>query len=156
MVRLLIPCSKSHSRPSNRTLVHQFSTYECFLSIFPADIPNDLVFQIDLLISLASLTRGEISVICQDVKLLKEKFDNRVSLTKSISSSQTSSCASFMRSLVLETPSERFNEVLETSNNNNKSPEAAASSMNEEKKDDRRELLEDGWEWDIFDKETEL
>ncbi|KAL8143744.1 hypothetical protein V2J09_016776 [Rumex salicifolius] len=34
--------------------------------------------------------RGEISVICQDVKLLKEKFDNRVPLSQSVSSEQTS------------------------------------------------------------------
>ncbi|KAJ8898706.1 hypothetical protein K2173_004740 [Erythroxylum novogranatense] len=34
--------------------------------------------------------QGEISVICQDVRLLKEKFDERVPLSKSISSSQTS------------------------------------------------------------------
>lgn len=90
-------------------------------------------------------------MICQDVKLLKEKFENRVQLTKLISSSLTSSCGSSMRSLVLENPSERLNGVPETSSNKN-FPEAAASFMNKEK-DDCRDLLEDGW--DIFDKETE-
>ncbi|PSR86053.1 Alpha-taxilin like [Actinidia chinensis var. chinensis] len=35
------------------------------------------------------MLQGEISVICQDVKLLKEKFDERVPLSKSLSSSQT-------------------------------------------------------------------
>ncbi|CAH2039040.1 unnamed protein product [Thlaspi arvense] len=94
--------------------------------------------------------QGEISVICQDVKLLKEKFDNRVPLTKSISSS---SCGSSIGSLVLENSAEPLNGVLETLSNN-KSGEAAASSMNEEKKDDCRELLEDGW--DIFDKDIEF
>lgn len=34
--------------------------------------------------------RGEISVICQDVRHLKEKFDLEVPLSKSLSSSQTS------------------------------------------------------------------
>lgn len=34
--------------------------------------------------------QGEISVICQDVKLLKENFDKRVSLSKSLSIEQTS------------------------------------------------------------------
>ncbi|XWS76439.1 hypothetical protein CRYUN_Cryun01aG0176300 [Craigia yunnanensis] len=34
--------------------------------------------------------QGEISVICEDVRLLKEKFDERIPLSKSISSSQTS------------------------------------------------------------------
>ncbi|XP_020870314.1 uncharacterized protein LOC9325515 isoform X2 [Arabidopsis lyrata subsp. lyrata] len=95
--------------------------------------------------------QGEISVICQDVKLLKEKFENRVQLTNLISSSLTSSCGSSMRSLVLGNPSERLNGVPETSSNKN-FPEAAASFMNKEK-DDCRDLLEDGW--DIFDKETE-
>jgi len=36
------------------------------------------------------MLQGEISVICQDVMLLKEKFDDRVPLSKSVSSSQTS------------------------------------------------------------------
>ncbi|CAL1412231.1 unnamed protein product [Linum trigynum] len=36
------------------------------------------------------MLQGEISVICQDVWLLKEKIDNRVPLSQSISSSQTS------------------------------------------------------------------
>ncbi|XP_010457336.1 PREDICTED: uncharacterized protein LOC104738824 [Camelina sativa] len=91
--------------------------------------------------------QGEIYVICQDVKLLKERFDNRVSVTKSISSSHTSSCGSSMRSLVLENPSAQWNGVLKTSSYNN-FPEVAASFMNNEK-DDCRELIEDGW--DIFD-----
>ncbi|XP_041022616.1 uncharacterized protein LOC121263657 isoform X1 [Juglans microcarpa x Juglans regia] len=34
--------------------------------------------------------QGELSVICQDVRLLKEKFDNHVPLSQSFSSSQTS------------------------------------------------------------------
>ncbi|XWS46791.1 hypothetical protein CRYUN_Cryun14cG0098500 [Craigia yunnanensis] len=36
------------------------------------------------------LTHYKISVICEDVRLLKEKFDERIPLSKSISSSQTS------------------------------------------------------------------
>ncbi|KAK9724246.1 hypothetical protein RND81_05G058200 [Saponaria officinalis] len=35
--------------------------------------------------------QGEISIICQDVKLLKENFDNRLPLNKSLSLDQTSS-----------------------------------------------------------------
>ncbi|TYG58575.1 hypothetical protein ES288_D08G234200v1 [Gossypium darwinii] len=34
--------------------------------------------------------QGEISVICEDIRLLKQKFDDRIPLSKSISSSQTS------------------------------------------------------------------
>lgn len=100
--------------------------------------------------------QGEISVICQDVKLLKEKFDNRVSIPKkAATSSLTSSCGSSVRSLVLETLAEPLNGMLETSSSNNKIPEEeeASSTMNK-LKNDCRELLEDGW--DIFDKEIEL
>ncbi|XP_030946730.1 uncharacterized protein LOC115971150 isoform X4 [Quercus lobata] len=39
---------------------------------------------------IVDMLQGEISVICQDVSLLKEKFDDRVPLSKSVSSSQTS------------------------------------------------------------------
>ncbi|CAN8295802.1 unnamed protein product [Cochlearia groenlandica] len=92
--------------------------------------------------------QGEISVIYQDVKLLKVK------LTKSVSSSQTSSCGSSTRSFVHENPCERLNGVLETSNNTKMIPEAAATSMNKEKGDFRELTEEDGW--DMFDKEIEL
>ena len=90
------------------------------------------------------------------MKLLKEKFDNGVSIPKkAATSSLTSSCGSSMRSLVLETPAEPLNVMLETSSSKNKSPEEeeASSTMNK-LKNDYRELLEDGW--DIFDKEIEL
>jgi hypothetical protein len=97
--------------------------------------------------------QGEISVICQDIRHLKEKFDNRVPLSQSISSSQTScklaSSVSSMKSLLQEKPSEPSYETPEASENG-ESPKASVN----EGKDERKELLEDGW--DIFDKETEL
>ncbi|KAL1225091.1 hypothetical protein V5N11_033507 [Cardamine amara subsp. amara] len=97
--------------------------------------------------------QGEISVICQDILHLKEKFDNRVPLSQSISSSQTScklaSSGSSMRSLLLEKPFEASYEAPEALDNI-KSPKALVN----EGKDKHKELLEDGW--DIFDKETEL
>ncbi|CAF2141382.1 ELKS/Rab6-interacting/CAST family member 1 isoform X1 [Brassica rapa] len=97
--------------------------------------------------------QGEISVICQDIRILKEKFDNRVPLSQSVTSSQTScklaSSGSSMKSLLLEKPLELSYETPEASSSN-KSPKALV----EERKDERKELLEDGW--DIFDKETEL
>lgn len=100
-----------------------------------------------------TLNRGEISVICQDIRHLKENFDNRVPLSQSISSSQTScklaSSVSSMRSLVLEKPFEASYEAPEASGNN-KSPKTSVN----EGKDKHKELWEDGW--DIFDKETEL
>ncbi|KAL0730553.1 hypothetical protein Bca4012_026646 [Brassica carinata] len=98
--------------------------------------------------------QGEISVICQDIRILKEKFDNRVPLSQSITSSQTScklasSGGSSMKSSLLEKPLELSYETPEASSSN-KSLKASV----EEGKDERKELLEDGW--DIFDKETEL
>ncbi|XP_013735423.2 myosin heavy chain, non-muscle isoform X3 [Brassica napus] len=99
--------------------------------------------------------QGEIYVICKDIRLLKEKFDNGVPLSQSITSSQTScklaSSVSSMKSLLLEKPLDLSYEAPEASGNNNKSAEA---SVNEGKEDERKELLEDGW--DIFDKEIEL
>ncbi|KAJ4905641.1 Uncharacterized protein Rs2_09299 [Raphanus sativus] len=99
--------------------------------------------------------QGEIYVICKDIRLLKEKFDNGVPLSQSITSSQTScklaSSVSSMKSLLLEKPLDLSYEAPESSGNS-KSPEEA--SVNEEKEDERKELLEDGW--DIFDKEIEL
>ena len=94
-------------------------------------------------------------MICKDIRLLKEKFDNGVPLSQSITSSQTScklaSSVSSMKSLLLEKPLDLSYEAPEASGNNNKSAEA---SVNEGKEDERKELLEDGW--DIFDKEIEL
>ncbi|XP_033142052.1 uncharacterized protein LOC103858733 isoform X4 [Brassica rapa] len=99
--------------------------------------------------------QGEIYVICKDIRLLKEKFDNGVPLSQSITSSQTScklaSSVSSMKSLLLEKPLDLSYEAPEASGNNNKSAEA---SVNEGKENERKELLEDGW--DIFDKEIEL
>ncbi|RID70802.1 hypothetical protein BRARA_C02785 [Brassica rapa] len=99
--------------------------------------------------------QGEIYVICKDIRLLKEKFDNGVPLSQSITSSQTScklaSSVSSMKSLLLEKPLNLSYEAPEASGNNNKSAEA---SVNEGKENERKELLEDGW--DIFDKEIEL
>ncbi|XP_009769175.1 uncharacterized protein LOC107809980 [Nicotiana tabacum] len=50
------------------------------------------------------MLQGEISVICQDVRLLKEKFDDRIPLSKSLCSSQTScilaSSSSSLKSMV--------------------------------------------------------
>ncbi|CAN8237837.1 unnamed protein product [Cochlearia groenlandica] len=98
--------------------------------------------------------QGEISVICQDVLLLKEKFDNRVPLSQSITSSQTScklaSSGSSMKSLLLEKPFEPSYETPGPSGSNNNSPKGSVHQG----KDEGKELIEDGW--DIFDKETEL
>ncbi|XP_038681707.1 uncharacterized protein LOC119982417 isoform X2 [Tripterygium wilfordii] len=121
--------------------------------------------------------QGEISVIFQDIRLLKENFDERVPLSKSISSSQTScrlaSSGSSVKSIALDLLSEK--------NGTSKSPlkeiqtptDAQSSGSGHEEKinsmyaqspgsrheeeiisPDHRALLDDGW--DIFDKDTEL
>ncbi|KAI3979864.1 hypothetical protein MKX01_042518 [Papaver californicum] len=52
------------------------------------------------------ILQGEIAVICKDVKLLKEKFDDCVPFSKSVSSNQTScilaSSGSFSKSLIAD------------------------------------------------------
>ncbi|KAK3193861.1 hypothetical protein Dsin_025171 [Dipteronia sinensis] len=103
--------------------------------------------------------QGEISVICQDVRLLKEKFDERVPLSQSVSSSQTTcilassgsslkSIASLVAEQVLasETPEESPTPVLV------QSPKSRHEDVTSGA--DRRELMDDGWE--IFDNDTEL
>lgn len=49
-----------------------------------------MIFEKCLLSCYLSWCRGELSIICQDVRLLKEKFDDYVPLSQSFSSSQTS------------------------------------------------------------------
>lgn len=107
-----------------------------------------------------SFGRGEISVICQDVRLLKEKFDERVPLSKSVSSSQTTcilaSSGSSMKSMAsLVAEQDLTSETLEKM-----SPAAAVdaespkSGGDEKIGDDWRQLSDDGW--DLFENETEL
>ncbi|KAJ6343555.1 hypothetical protein OIU76_005322 [Salix suchowensis] len=59
--------------------------------------------------------QGEISVICQDVRLLKEKFDERVPLSKSVSSSQTSCILASSGTSVKSLASDLGAEIGETS-----------------------------------------
>ncbi|XP_044485952.1 uncharacterized protein LOC123211349 isoform X1 [Mangifera indica] len=103
--------------------------------------------------------QGEISVICQDARLLKEKFDERVPLSKSVSSSQTtcilaSSGSSSIKSIASLAAEQAI--VSETT------PEDASIDVQSSKsslEDDptgaeRKELLDDGWEF--FDNESEI
>ncbi|XP_060667383.1 uncharacterized protein LOC107426019 isoform X3 [Ziziphus jujuba] len=111
---------------------------------------------------IVDMLQGEISVICLDVSLLKEKFDERVPLSQSLSSSQTScilaSSGSSLKftapGLVLdhEQSSKNLDKVNLDSLINDPSPR---SQLGEDKViSNDRELLED--EWDIFDKDVEL
>ncbi|XP_012435862.1 uncharacterized protein LOC105762620 isoform X2 [Gossypium raimondii] len=99
--------------------------------------------------------QGEISVICQDVRLLKEKFDERIPLSKSISSSQTScilaSSSSSLKSMASDLGPEQgeATKILEkkspTPSVDMQSPKSRSSE--EQYKGDDEELLDEGWEF---------
>ncbi|KAK2649232.1 hypothetical protein Ddye_016721 [Dipteronia dyeriana] len=104
--------------------------------------------------------QGEISVICQDVRLLKEKFDEHVPLSQSVSSSQTTcilaSSGSSMKSiaslvveqvLASETPEEESPTPIRVQSPKGRLEDVTSGA-------ERRELMDDGWE--IFDNDTEL
>ncbi|KAM6558611.1 hypothetical protein CsatA_027850 [Cannabis sativa] len=100
------------------------------------------------------MLQGEISVICQDVSLLKEKFDKRLPLSMSVSSSQTScklaSSGSSLRSI--------SSVIIHEEDKSSKQPDdwslppiidvTATNGAEEDsvKKHDQNELSEDGWD----------
>lgn len=104
------------------------------------------------------MLQGEMAVICQDVKLLKEKFDKRVPFSKSLSSSQTScilassgsSSNSWIAKQVESSVPEGASDSLETQKKTD-AVHCFDEQSSEEKvaEDDRQALLEDGWE--LFD-----
>ncbi|XP_052293285.1 uncharacterized protein LOC102624032 isoform X2 [Citrus sinensis] len=104
--------------------------------------------------------QGEISVICQDVRLLKEKFDERVPLSKSVSSSQTTcilaSSGSSMKSVAsLVAEQDLTSETLEKMSPAPAVDVESLKSRGDEKIGDFwRQLSDDGW--DLFENETEL
>ncbi|XP_009347708.2 uncharacterized protein LOC103939346 [Pyrus x bretschneideri] len=111
---------------------------------------------------IVDMLQGEISVICQDVRLLKEKFDERVPLSQSVSSSQTScilaSSGSSMKSVALDLVSERL-ELLKSPEKVSPAPSVDGLSPKsileqERSKADRKELMDDGW--DVFDKDFDV
>ncbi|KAJ0113387.1 hypothetical protein Patl1_03430 [Pistacia atlantica] len=102
--------------------------------------------------------QGEISVICQDVRLLKEKFDERVPLSKSVSSSQTTCILASSGSSSKSIASLAADQALmseTTPEDPSIDVQSSKSSLEDEPTGaDRKELLDDGW--DFFDKESEL
>lgn len=118
-----------------------------FYSIFSAlgDLYRDFSWM--LRCSCILFCRGEISVICQDVRLLKEKFDDRVPLSKSLSSSQTScilaSSSSSLKSLVPDSDQVAVDQT------NLSGQQKMDSTSAEETRNNCKALMEDGWE--IFD-----
>ncbi|KAI8522855.1 hypothetical protein RHMOL_Rhmol13G0029200 [Rhododendron molle] len=97
--------------------------------------------------------QGEISVICQDVKLLKENFDERVPLSKSLSSSQTTcilaSSSSSLKSMSPDLVPE-LAKSSETAKKTSPSPSVdyhLSSGGEESDREDRKALTDDGWEF---------
>ncbi|KAK4357352.1 hypothetical protein RND71_022962 [Anisodus tanguticus] len=99
--------------------------------------------------------RGEISVICQDVRLLKEKFDDRVPLSKSFCSSQTScilaSSSSSLKSMVPDQVPDPADLLLAPEKMDTVSNHEEERKASEDVKSviHNKDLLDDGWE--IFD-----
>ncbi|KAI6695607.1 hypothetical protein NL676_023317 [Syzygium grande] len=108
---------------------------------------------------IVDILQGEISVICLDVKFLKEKFDERVPLSKSVSSSQTSCLLASLSSSRKSSSSNPILNEAETCGTPNKIAETAMIKdllpFDEEKsRVDLKELTDLGWEF--FDKDTEF
>ncbi|XP_061349204.1 uncharacterized protein LOC133294532 [Gastrolobium bilobum] len=105
------------------------------------------------------MLQGEISVICQDIRLLKEKFDANLPLSKSFTSSQTScilaSSGSSHKTLVAsDVGSEHSDssEILKSSRAAEIEGLSSKSGHEEERSQaDNNALLDDGW--DIFEKD---
>ncbi|GMI69373.1 hypothetical protein HRI_000606600 [Hibiscus trionum] len=101
--------------------------------------------------------QAEISVICQDVRLVKEKFEQCIPWSKSISSSQTScilaSSTSSLKSMASDLSPEQ-GETDKTLEKRSPTPSVDAQSpksrLSEEwYKADDKELIDEGWE--LFD-----
>lgn len=115
---------------------------------------------------IVDMLQGEISVICQDVKFLKVKFDDRVPLSQSLSSSQTScklaSSSSSLKSMSSDpapVPVPALSDESETPKQT--SPTASVGGQSPKKspvesggRDDHKALLDDGW--DLFENDVDI
>ncbi|KAL2507730.1 hypothetical protein Fot_31377 [Forsythia ovata] len=102
------------------------------------------------------ILQGEIAVIRQDVRLLKENFDECVPFSKSLSSSQTSfilaSSSSSLKTLVPDQVEPVPDKIDSLENPKKRDPEPCSDEQMSEKeatKDDSEERVDEGWE--IFD-----
>lgn len=99
--------------------------------------------------------QGEISVICQDVRLLKEKFDDRVPLRKSLCSGQTScilaSSSSSLKSMISDEVAEPADLLHAPEKVDRVSCHEEEHKVSEDVKSviHNTDLMDDGWE--IFD-----
>lgn len=100
--------------------------------------------------------QGEISVICQDVLLLKKNFDERVPLSKSISSSQTScllaSSSSSLKSIAGEFSSNLL-ESAKTPEKTSPAPSVGGQSPKSRPDDDQSRVCKEASDddWDFFE-----
>lgn len=98
------------------------------------------------------ILQGEISVICKDVRLLKEKFDERLPLCRSLNSSQTScilaSSSSSLKSMVPEhvDPVNDASGVMESVEKTDRSSIALESFGVETEKGGHKVSIDEGWE----------
>lgn len=136
---------------------HTFLSCLHLLMLWSSSYTKDLEFWRN---SLSQICRGEISVICLDVKFLKEKFDERVPLSKSLSSSQTSCLLASSSSSRKSTSNNPILNEAETCGTPKKIAETAMiedifpeTTFEEEKsRVDLKELTDLGWEF--FDEDT--
>ncbi|XP_039056469.1 uncharacterized protein LOC120199478 [Hibiscus syriacus] len=108
------------------------------------------------------IPRVEISVICEDIRVLKQRFDERILFSKSISSSQTScilaSSGSSLKSATSDLGSGQW-ETAKTPKKRSLTPSVdgqspKSRSSDERNKADGKELSDDGW--GIFDRDAEF
>ncbi|KAJ7977438.1 Ubiquitin system component Cue [Quillaja saponaria] len=108
--------------------------------------------------SIVDMLQGEISVICQDVRLLKEKFDAHLPLSKSFTSCQTScilaSSGSSLKSVVSDLVIEQ-DELPDVLKNRSSTPSidclSPKSRLEDESGKAEHKALDDDWDWDFFD-----
>jgi hypothetical protein len=100
--------------------------------------------------------QGEISVICQDIRLLKEKFDANLPLSKSFTSSQTTCILASSGSSNKTSASNAGSDHSDSSEllMITQAAPIVYESEEEKSKAEHNALLDDGW--DIFDKDAEL
>ncbi|KAK8541486.1 hypothetical protein V6N13_137905 [Hibiscus sabdariffa] len=118
---------------------------------------------------IVDMLQGEISVICEDIRVLKQRFDERIPLSKSISSSQTScilaSSGSSLKRATSDLGSGKWATsdlgsgrwaTAKTPEKRSPTPSVDEQSPKSRSSDERNkaELSDDGWEF--FDRDAEF
>eukprot|EP00262_Sarcandra_glabra_P022103 TRINITY_DN9628_c3_g1_i1.p1 TRINITY_DN9628_c3_g1~~TRINITY_DN9628_c3_g1_i1.p1 ORF type:complete len:604 (+),score=151.82 TRINITY_DN9628_c3_g1_i1:111-1922(+) len=98
--------------------------------------------------------QGEIAVICEDVKLLKESIDGRVPFSKSVSSSQTSCILASSSSSFKSLSSDQLLHRSELSESLKTNLEGSESTETDMKKSVGSDRVPSDDEWVLFDNEV--